>query len=135
MRNTERQILNLPIFPLSQQFHPVYVAAAHLAFARDEIIEQAVQYGCGEKAKALLPETIGGHPWYMYVDPAIDPEELKLTLDCLRDDCKFIAAFMEGEQNPKVEQEQPATKTQRSEQIEISVSDEHDKKIDKHSQE
>ena len=30
-----------------------------------------------------LPETIGSHPWYLYVDASIDPEQLKYVTGVL----------------------------------------------------
>lgn len=58
---TERFIKNTTIFPLSQQYHPIYIAAGYLEVARKYLLAQAGPIAEGEKP--LLPEVIAGHPW------------------------------------------------------------------------
>ena len=45
-------------------------------------------------AKPYLPETIGGHPWYLFVDPAINPQELDFVHSVLDDDQKWMKSLL-----------------------------------------
>lgn len=65
-----QSILNLTVLPLSHDFHPVYLAAAYLNWVRQLLCQQA------PKNELSLPAQIGGHPWFAFVDPAIDEGEL-----------------------------------------------------------
>jgi len=67
--------MNMAVIPLSQQFHPVYIAAAYLAWIKHSLSTQLQQTKRG-LAPILLPDSIGGHPWYLYVDAAIDLAQL-----------------------------------------------------------
>ena len=40
----------------------------------------------GKPLKPCLPETIGGHPWFLFVDPAIDLNVLDHVHSVLDDD-------------------------------------------------
>ena len=108
--HTERYIKNTTIFPMSQDFHPVYVAAAYLENSRKAVIEHRLRdqhkqgiSSCGEKP--VLPDMIGGHPWFMFVDPAIDAAQLNFVSSVLEDDYKFLEAWatLTDEQKEAVE--------------------------------
>ena len=92
-------VLNTRVFPLSRQFHPVYVAAAYLAWTRQMMLSTPSATG-----KLYLPETIGGHPWFFFVDPAIDQAELQYVLGVLDDDQKWMKSLLE---EPKPQPPQP----------------------------
>ena len=84
-------IQNTTIFPLGRQFHPVYVAAAYLTWTRQAMNTQAaLQQQEAADAKLFLPETIGGHPWFLFVDPAINPAELDFVYRVLDEDYKWM---------------------------------------------
>lgn len=53
-----------------------------------------------------MPDTIGGHPWFLFVDPAIDATQLSFVTSVLDDDYKFLEAWamLSGEQKEAVEQ-------------------------------
>lgn len=74
--------MNTYFLPLAQDFHPAYLAAAYLSIAkRDLESNAAMEATAGLKAVSpetikSLPEEIGGHPWFMFVDPAIERAQL-----------------------------------------------------------
>jgi hypothetical protein len=84
----EAFILNTTFLPLSHQFHPVYLAAAYLNWTRQYL---------SEKPWTVLPEIIGGHAWFAYVDPAIDQAQLAFVTNVLDDDYKFFEALLSQE--------------------------------------
>lgn len=68
---TETFVVNTFIFPLSQEIHPVYLAAAYLNTMKSDLQRQAA---AAEKPDSSggLPDAIGGHSWFKYVDPAVE---------------------------------------------------------------
>ena len=78
---TEQIIQNTSFIPLSLQFHPVLIAAAYLSWSRQHILQNSILSGL----KPLnLPETLHGHPWFLFLDPGIsacDLEQLVLVVD------------------------------------------------------
>lgn len=79
---------------MSQQFHPVYLAAAYLAVTRDNLLAQA---GATNDDKPMLPEFIAGHHWSLFVDPAIEQEQLKFVAKALQEEYEFLNAMLSGE--------------------------------------
>ena len=79
---------------MSQQFHPVYLAAAYLAVTRDNLLAQA---GATNDDKPMLPEFIAGHHWSLFVDPAIEQEQLKFVAKALQEEFEFLNAKLSGE--------------------------------------
>ena len=55
--------------PVGQWFHPIYVAAGYLQWNKQNFIQVCIDK---DLEAPKLPEKIGDHPWYMYVDPALD---------------------------------------------------------------
>lgn len=37
---------------------------------------------------------ISGHPWYLFVDPAVDTEQIDLVVSVLDDDNKFLYSLL-----------------------------------------
>jgi len=99
---TERFILNTTIFPLSQDFHPVYLAAAYLAVSRRYLLAQS---GDDQSEKPALPEMIAGHPWFRFVDPEIDAAQLNFVTNLLDDEYKFLEALLSEEPLPQTQQQ------------------------------
>lgn len=62
-------VASCAIFPFSQWFHPVFIAAGCLQWTKSNISK--ISENKGVKAPQF-PETIAGYPWYLYVDPAVD---------------------------------------------------------------
>ena len=118
---TERFIRNTTIFPLSQHFHPVYQAAAYLAYSRQCLMSQAEPVADDDcKVGPSLPEFIAGHPWYRFVDPAIEPTQLDFVVSVLQSDYKFLEALLSEEpeaSTPDSRQTEP--QTDRPHQVEI----------------
>ena len=79
---------------MSQQFHPVYLAAAYLAVTRDNLLAQA---GATNDDKPMLPEFIAGHHWSLFVDPAIEQEQLKFVAKALQEEYEFLNSMLSGE--------------------------------------
>ena len=68
------------MIPLSQQFHPVFIAAAYLLFIKNDLNRRLSKTKGGLEP---IPEEIGGHPWYQYVDQAIEPTQLQFVTGVL----------------------------------------------------
>ena len=100
---TERFIRNTTIFPMSQQFHPVYLAAGYLAVSRDYLLTQS---GATDADKPMLPEFIVGHHWSLFVDPAIDREQLDFVAKALKEEYDFLDAMLSGKPHPQQNQAQ-----------------------------
>lgn len=86
---------------MSQDFHPAYIAAAYMAQAREQLILSAEQRehglpvtGCLEKP--ALPSYIGGHPWYLFIDPEISSDQLDFVLSVLNADNQFLCSLLAG---------------------------------------
>ena len=45
---------------------------------------------CGKE----FPQIISGHPWYLFVDPAVDTEQIDLVVNVLDDDNKFLYSLL-----------------------------------------
>jgi len=60
---------------MSQHYHPVYIAAGYLSFSRRYLLAEAGPVAEGDKP--ILPETIAGHPWFLYVDPMIELAQIE----------------------------------------------------------
>ena len=58
--------------------------------------------------KPALPEMIAGQPWYRFVDPAIDQNQLLFVTDILNDDYKFLEALLSGDVHTECETEKEA---------------------------
>lgn len=57
--------------------------------------------------KPCLPETIGGNPWFFYVDPAIDAAALSYVHSILDDDYKWMKSlFDKPEETKETQQDQ-----------------------------
>ena len=79
---TEHFIKNTVVLPLTQDFHPVYVAAAYLAFTKEKLHllkaqKEAMRLGNQKLAAAQIdlsqtkpdiPDVIAGHAWFKFVD-------------------------------------------------------------------
>ena len=48
--------------------------------------------------KGSLPETINGSPWYHYVDPAIDANQLEEVSNILNDEFTFLLNLFESDE-------------------------------------
>ena len=90
----------------------MYVAAAYLALTRDSVIQehrlrdQQKQGFESYGGKAVLPDSISGYPWFLFVDPAIDATQLSFVTSVLDDDYKFLEAWamLTDEQKAAVEE-------------------------------
>ena len=47
----------------------------------------------GEK-QPDLPETIGGHPWFMFVDPGVDAKSMEYVSETIDAEFKFMLKIM-----------------------------------------
>ena len=79
---------------MSQHFHPIYLAAAYLAVTRENLLAQT---GATNDNKPMLPEFIAGHHWSLFVDPAIEQEQLKFVAKALQEEFEFLNAKLSGE--------------------------------------
>ena len=89
---TERFIKNTIIFPLSRRYHPVYIAAGYLAFSKSYLESQ------GEK-QSQLPDVIAGHPWYLFVDPAIEAAHLQSVVETIKEEWQFFNQHLTQQAN------------------------------------
>ena len=94
---TERFIRNTTIFPMSQHFHPVYLAAGYLAVSRDYLLAQS---GATDADKPMLPEFIAGYHWSLFVDPSIEQEQLNFVAKTLKEEYDFLDAMLTGKPLP-----------------------------------
>ena len=83
---------------MSQQFHPVYLAAAYLAVTRENLLAQT---GATNDDKPMLPEFIAGHHWSLFVDPSIDLEQLNFVAKALKEEYDFLDAMLSGKPLPQ----------------------------------
>lgn len=51
--------------------------------------------------KPCLPEMIGGHPWFLFVDPAISAVDLNYVQSVLDDDQKWMKSLFEQAEEPE----------------------------------
>ena len=86
---TESYAKNTLILPLGLWINPVYLAAAYLDWTKKNMVK--LQH----ELKGSLPETINGSPWYHYVDPAIDANQLEEVSNILNDEFTFLLNLFE----------------------------------------
>lgn len=99
MSDCKQTIVNLTFIPLTLWFHPVLVAAAFLAWSRQNLI---ARQPAGTKPQ--LPETLHGHAWYLYVDSGISQSQLQALTEVLDSEINFISnLFASPPQAEKIE--------------------------------
>lgn len=81
-------ILNLAFIPLTLWFHPVLLAAAFLAWTRENLLTKH------ESLKGRLPHHLHGHPWFLFVDSGIGASELQQVQDALKEEIQFVFSQM-----------------------------------------
>ena len=89
---TEDFVRNLTVLPLSNQFNHVYLAAAYLAFTKQFI---------KDNGGIDVPDEIAGYPWFAFVDPAIEQDQLDFITVALGDDFKFLYQLLEQDDQSK----------------------------------
>ena len=89
--DTESYAKNTLILPLGLWINPVYLAAAYLDWTKKNMVK--LQH----ELKGSLPETINGSPWYHYVDPAIDANQLEEVSNILNDEFTFLLNLFESD--------------------------------------
>ena len=81
---TENYVKNTLMLPFGLWFHPVYLAAAYLDWTRKNMVKLQ------NELKGSIPEMINGSPWYHYVDPAIDANQMEYVSNILNEEFKFL---------------------------------------------
>lgn len=91
---TEEMLKNTTFLRLSHEFHAVYLAAAYLNLTK--------RYLTPEERQPLttLPDFIGQHAWFLYVDPAIDQTSLDYVTSVLNDDMLFFQNLVNEPDQP-----------------------------------
>jgi hypothetical protein len=81
-------IENLCLLPLALQYHPRLVVAGYLQWVLDRQIEK--------EQPIQVPFEVCGHPWYAFIDPAINLEDLtEVKLAIVKGLNSFTAAVVQ----------------------------------------
>lgn len=99
----------------------MYIAAAYLNWAKDQLNQQFAGADETGPVKPALPDTIGGHPWFLFVDQAIDYAQVEDLTRALNDDYKFLEALLSDEQDSTDKQQPEAQQEQVYEETPIAV--------------
>ena len=78
---------NTLMLPFGLWFHPVYLAAAYLDWTKKNMVKLQ------QNLKGSIPETINGCPWYQYVDPVINADQMEYLSNILNEEFKFLLNF------------------------------------------
>ena len=101
-QQVEELTSNMAMLPFSLHFHPVYLAAAFLAWTRQN---QNQLNNTNEKLP--LTELIAGHPWFKFVDPNIDAPALESVTAAVSDEINYIFNLVSS--NPPEQEAYPLT--------------------------
>ena len=101
--DTETLICTCAYMPLGQWINTVFLAAGFLHWSKQNIIQQSLNNG--EKIPDL-PEVIGGHPWFMYVDPEVDLKSTEFISQTIDSEFKFMLKIMGSEEDAGDNQEE-----------------------------
>ncbi len=93
--DTESLVGTCSYMPLSQWIHPVFLAAAFLQWNKQNMIQSALDNG---EKQPDLPENIGGHPWFMYVDPGVDAKSMVYISQTIDEEFKFLVKFLSSDE-------------------------------------
>lgn len=74
----------MAMIPFQLHFHPVYLAAAFLAWTKQNIED------LNTSEKSALPDLIAGHPWFQFVDPNIDESHLEEVTAVVKDEIDYF---------------------------------------------
>lgn len=85
---TEEFVKNTTFLRLSHEFHAVYLAAAYLNLTKGFLTAEE------KEPWTVIPDVIGTHAWYLYVDPAIEKGALEHITAVLNDDIQFFDALV-----------------------------------------
>ena len=72
----------------------------------------------------MLPEYIAGYHWSLFVDPAIDQEQLKFVAQALQGEYEFLNALLSGEPQPQQDNAQLQNNEQARANTEAKMSQE-----------
>ena len=84
------------MFPLSLWLDPVMLAGAYLQWTK--------QYNISFKndLKSGLPEQVGGHPWFKYIDPELQWEDLDDATRVLNEEYQYFVNLVCSSQSSSV---------------------------------
>lgn len=83
---TEDYIKNTTFLRLSHDFNAVFLAAAYLNLIKGYLTADE------QEPWTVLPDIIGQHAWFQFVDPAIDQASLEHITAVLNDEITFFDA-------------------------------------------